>query len=439
MSRTANIGLSTKGLQLADRVSRKDFRFVCGSNGDAFVCDRFQAAFVSPRVANWLLSDPSIEEYLIHHTDSQGLKILYQLICGESVAISEVNAEVFIGLIEELGNVELSESVVDFVEKSDEINVSNCISRLKRRLGFSLGIANESCFIGSHLSEFETAELRGIDIATMSDILKSDSMRVPSEDWLVHLIFELGPMHLKLLGCIRFEYLSPCGIDLFFERISIADLDDRLWQQLWIRSRHLIIYDPTDIVCSSHRYPGFVTRPADSPWSGLIDYLTKLSRGNVHANGVVNVSCSSTARNQCWDLINYTWNDYWYSYPSPNSWIQFDFKDRVVSLTHYSLKSDGYGGHHLLEWAIQGSMDGHLWTDLDRRNTQELNDNYVMKVFSCDATLSSPHFYRFIRLLQTGKNSSGANNLMLGNFECFGSMANAPLIAIVPHGNQPNS
>jgi hypothetical protein len=63
MSETASISLSTNGLRQADRVSRKDFRFVCRSGGDAFVCDRFQAAFVSPRLANWLFSDPSIGEF----------------------------------------------------------------------------------------------------------------------------------------------------------------------------------------------------------------------------------------------------------------------------------------------------------------------------------------------------------------------------------------
>jgi hypothetical protein len=187
------------------------------------------------------------------------------------------------------------------------------------------------------------------------------------------------------------------------------------------------------------RYPGFATRKPDSPWSGLIAHLSELCGGNVHAKGAVDVSCSSTYRNQCWNVVNYAWNDYWYTSNSPNSWIQFDFKDRVVSLTHYALKSDGNGNYHLLEWAVQGSIDGISWTDLDRRRTQELNNNYITKTFSCDATASQPHFYRFIRLLQTGKNSAGHDNLMLANFECFGSMANAPPIASHSDGTGPDS
>jgi hypothetical protein len=262
----------------------------------------------------------------------------------------------------------------------------------------------------------------------MSDILKSDSLRVLSEDWLLELIFELGPLHSQLIGEVEFAYLSCRGIDLFFERLSFSELDEKIWQQLWIRSRHRIVYDPTELVRNVNRYPGIVTRSPDSPWSGLIAHLTELCDGNVRAKGALDVSCSSTERNQCWDVVNYAWNDYWYTRHSPNSWIQFDFKDRVVSLTHYALKSAGHSNNHLLEWAVQGSTDGLSWTDLDRRQTQDLNNNYITKIFSCDATASQPHFYRFIRLQQTGKNSSGSDYLMLANFECFGSMANAPPI-----------
>jgi hypothetical protein len=67
---------------------------------------------------------------------------------------------------------------------------------------------NDCRFIGSHLSEFQKGELREIDIATMREILKADSMRVLSEDLLINLIFELGPMHLKLFGDIEtFDFI----------------------------------------------------------------------------------------------------------------------------------------------------------------------------------------------------------------------------------------
>jgi hypothetical protein len=184
-----------------------------------------------------------------------------------------------------------------------------------------------------------------------------------------------------------------------------------------------------------------VQRSADSGLSGLISHLTDLCGGNVHAKDFVTISCSSTSYNQCWDVVNYDGDHYWFTNSSPNSWIQFDFKDRFVSLSHYSLKSDGNSGSHLVQWTLQGSMDGNSWTDLDRRNTQELNGNYLTKLFQCDPPESSspPPFYRYVRLIQTGKYSFGCDYLLLGNFECFGCMVKVGHIGVVPHGNLRHS
>jgi hypothetical protein len=165
-----------------------------------------------------------------------------------------------------------------------------------------------------------------------------------------------------------------------------------------------------------------VNRFPDSPWSGLISYLGSLCFGNVHEKGVVEITCSSNDYNHCWDVVNYDSNHYWYTTDSPNSWIQFDLKEWVVSLTHYSLKSDGNGRNHLLQWALSGSEDGKTWVILDREQTNDLNGNYVTKTFSCNGERSCGNFYRYIRLQQTGKNSSGNDRLMLANIEFFGLM-----------------
>jgi hypothetical protein len=165
-----------------------------------------------------------------------------------------------------------------------------------------------------------------------------------------------------------------------------------------------------------------VIPPSDPPWSGLIYHLSKKFDGNVHKKGVVEITCSSTERNECWHIVNYEWSDYFYANNSPNSWVQFDFKDRVVCLTDYALKSAGYEGFRLFEWQLAGSMDSNEWITLDRQKTQVLNGKYITKIFHCNDSSSSSQFYRYIRLTQTGKNSSGYDYLLLSNTEFFGSM-----------------
>jgi hypothetical protein len=214
---------------------------------------------------------------------------------------------VFVGLIEDLGNGELSEAVMKFVCEKKELKVSNCICRLKLKRRLDLAIADESDFIGSHISEIAKEEIEELEVSVLSDILRSESIRIPSEDSLLEFVLDLGDRHSGLLGDVRFEYLSRSGIDVFFGRISHNSLDDRLWQQLWTRCRHQIVYDRDDILLN--RFLS-VHRPPESAWSGLISHLTEFCGGNVHAKGLVAISCSSNAHNQCWDVVNYAWNSY---------------------------------------------------------------------------------------------------------------------------------
>jgi hypothetical protein len=206
MATSSRIALSSKGLQMANRISAKDFRFMSGS--DAFACARSQGGFISARIANYLLSDPSTEEILLQHTHSRSFHILRGFICGESVILDDENAAVFVGLIEDLGNVELSDAVMPFVCEREERKVSNCICRLNLKWPLDLAIAEESDFIGSHISAFAKDEIEELEVSLVSDILKSESIQIPNEDWLLEFLLDLGDRHSSLLRDARFDNLS---------------------------------------------------------------------------------------------------------------------------------------------------------------------------------------------------------------------------------------
>jgi hypothetical protein len=57
----------------------------------------------------------------------------------------------------------------------------------------------------------------------------------------------------------------------------------------------------------------------------------------------------STVCHQCWDIVNSDGNHYWYTRDLPNGGIEFDFTDRLVSLTHSALKSDGLSADPLIQ------------------------------------------------------------------------------------------
>jgi hypothetical protein len=90
------------------------------------------------------------------------------------------------------------------------------------------------------------------------------------------------------------------------------------------------------------------------------------------------------------------------------------------------LKSHPGGSNNLLQWKLQGSVDGNTWSILDTQNTQDLNrKESITKIFHCNGVSSSvSNFYRYIRLTQTGKTSSGRDCLILTGIEFFGSIRN---------------
>jgi hypothetical protein len=163
----------------------------------------------------------------------------------------------------------------------------------------------------------------------------------------------------------------------------------------------------------------------------LIRELSLTCGGNVRTKKVVECTCSGTGYGEWSRVVDCNQSNYWHSLDSPNSWIQFDFKTRKVSLTHYSLKSSGNSLQFLQQWEIRGSNDAKTWDLLDSRSTHELDGTYITKTFACSVESSTRRPYRYLRLTQTGKNGSGQNYLVLSRIEFFGSLI-TPSVASLP-------
>jgi hypothetical protein len=138
------------------------------------------------------------------------------LICGDSILIDCANVDVLIGRVHTLENSELGGMVLRFFEECEGLRVSNCISRLHQKMRFGVGINRETAFVGGHISEFDADALRQLGVTVLSEIIGSESLRIPSEDWLFKLILDLGRSFSSLIGEVRFESLSPGSIDSFF-------------------------------------------------------------------------------------------------------------------------------------------------------------------------------------------------------------------------------
>lgn len=161
------------------------------------------------------------------------------------------------------------------------------------------------------------------------------------------------------------------------------------------------------------------------PFNGIIRQLTKECNGNVHQNGIVNVTSSScSASRYPHYAIDFDDNlHYFCSDDAPNQWLQYDFKNRKVRPTHYSIKTCheyGKGQYGMMNWIVQGSNDGVKWIELDyRKGVTDLDNFYAFHTFEIQKTTD---FYRYLRITQNGPNSGGSHYLIFSALEYFGSI-----------------
>jgi len=109
----------------------------------------------------------------------------------------------------------------------------------------------------------------------------------------------------------------------------------------------------------------------------------------------------------------------------PFSWWCVDLTENyVLYLTHYTLR---HGQKHkssfLSNWQLEGSVDECEWTTLkNHKNDRGLADCKTDSIY-CTCTWAVDEHrnaFRYFRILQTGKNSSGRHGICLSGIELYG-------------------
>ena len=109
----------------------------------------------------------------------------------------------------------------------------------------------------------------------------------------------------------------------------------------------------------------------------------------------------------------------------PFSWWCVDLTENyVLYLTHYTLR---HGQQHrssfLSNWQLEGSVDECEWTTLkNHENDRGLADCETDSIYCTCTWAVDEHCnaFRYFRILQTGKNSSGRLGICLSGIELYG-------------------
>jgi hypothetical protein len=162
----------------------------------------------------------------------------------------------------------------------------------------------------------------------------------------------------------------------------------------------------------------------DFPLKGIIHHLTAECGGNVDDRGIVAITADRTYSDLAYyaakNIADLDENTYFYCANAGDMWVCYDFKDRRVSLTDYSIKAYSGGANNILKsWVIEVSDDGSSWTEADRReNCDDLCAQNVVRLFP----VRKPSTGRYVRLHQIGLNSSGSFHTVISGFELFGAL-----------------
>jgi hypothetical protein len=180
---------------------------------------------------------------------------------------------------------------------------------------------------------------------------------------------------------------------------------------------------------------------------GIIAHLTRECGGNVHDRNVIEVTSGSfekeidganphsgayhnkpslAAKNaadlETTSLFQSAFRTKKEDIPhTRNNWICYDFKERRIVPTHYTIRTSvqGRGSEHLKSWLVETSMDGENWREVAR---EEDNSQLNGKWFSATFPVAGGGECRFIRLVNIGRNHWGNDTLCISAWEIFGNL-----------------
>lgn len=103
---------------------------------------------------------------------------------------------------------------------------------------------------------------------------------------------------------------------------------------------------------------------------------------------------------------------------APNQYWGIQFAaNRAFVVTHYAIQTHGQNFYHLRNWRLQGSHNGADWTDLD---VQAGNTTLNASLAWFDQSVVNNTPWEYLRIFQTGLNSSNNNYLAIGEVEFWG-------------------
>ncbi|KAK8867177.1 hypothetical protein M9Y10_010153 [Tritrichomonas musculus] len=404
----------------------QDFTFVV--DGKKYSTPRFVADLLSPKIRKLHFTDASINEFVIT-TDSQSsqedhFSDFLNLIQHENKIIDLPLQHLYSTYFLKLGNID--EYIRLSPTFSEPLSIDNSVSRVKEiqkmyeEEGQLIAHDNQQIesiisFISEHFSEFSTDTLNKISVDDLEQILSKDTLKIADEDSLLDFIIEKYSEDRScsyLFSHVIFSNVSDTLIEKFVNCFSIEDLDEATWESLCGRLLSTCKKDKRrekkrygTAKKDDRKYKEFKSEKGHE-FEGIMHYLTDLTGGNIHDNQTIEITSNSIhgSNHHPKNLVDYQNNNFYHSKNDPSPFVLFDFKDRRVQISDYSIKTYSSGqndGGHLRNWVLEVSNDGDSWEEIDSHSEDsKLNGSGITANFQ--VTNANNGFYRYVKLRSTG-------------------------------------
>ena len=397
-------------------------------------CSKYTAAFLSPTITKLLKEDISFSSFSIT-TESEDMTLFQQILDGESISLVPENLQFLKDVGAALNNEELINAVQEAEQETnqdEQITTTNVLSEIVRCYNLGQDVSAKISFAAKQISQVNRAQLVQMDPTILDYILSDQELLVENEDWLIELIEDSvmynGKKATFLFKNVAFEYISSGCMEHFIKNFSCEQMSAPVWNAICGRLKHDVV--PSTLYVDRY-FKDFQQQDAGedknvtkyeyigSPFEGIFNSLASQCQKNPHLADVVEVTASSKERSNPYKLLDYDWRGWFYTRNEPDSFIQFDFKDKLVCPTWYSIRTDGNNCSHIKSWVLEGTNDLSAWKEIDRRVNQEnMNNDFAVGTYKCAKT----RFFRYLRIRQIDENTSGNNYLGLCNFEVFGDV-----------------
>lgn len=408
----------------------QDFQLKTDNAKDTIRCSKSQISFISPNISKLILNDPTTSEFtLTTKNSSKCSEILRSLLNGSTIKVKNDIISIFYSIMLELGNEEVLPNI------EEELTIDNAIEIIQTKNIRLMDVWKEIRFIASHFIEMKQDEISLLDLSLIDNILSSDSLVVESEHDLFNFIYELisshGDDYQILLYSLRLEFLEKEDISIFMSYINEDNVGSFIpaFYNYFINSQPLIVDDN-----APKRYQIPVSYKNDN-FQGILSLLWKEADGNPVTKQVIDIEdTTNCSQSKVLYLVDPEKRDKenWYCPATSNtengSFI-FDFKEKRVSLSGYSLKAHSHAWYQvgfIKSWKIEGSNDKETWTIIDEQKSDTLQSYMAVGHWSCEK--SDP--FRYIRIMMTGPNTNKDFYMSLQAIEFFGSISKGKKVSI---------